>query len=113
MLSKESRKEAVRSFKDLKPSIGIYSVRSAISGRTWVGASRNLEAMKNSCWFQLRNGLHREKSLQEEWDLRGESAFEYEIVDRLDVDMHDLEIGDELKKRRSEWAARLNAPQLL
>ena len=58
MLSKESRKEAVRQYKEKKPSIGIYAVRCTATGRVWVGSSLNLEATKNRCWFSLRGGMH-------------------------------------------------------
>jgi len=113
MLSKESRKAAARNFKEQTPAIGIYAVRSTVSGHAWVGASKNLNAMKNSCWFQLRNRLHREQSLQREWDAQGEMAFLYEIVDRLDEDVHAIEIDDQLRDKRSIWAAQLNAQPLL
>ncbi|MFZ1941752.1 MAG: GIY-YIG nuclease family protein [Terracidiphilus sp.] len=113
MPSREFRKQAVRSFKEQKSTIGVYSVHSTVSGRTWVGASKNLEATRNSCWFQLRNKLHQAKSLQELWNAQGESAFVYQIVDRLDEDVHAIEIDDLLKQRRSDWATRLTAQQLL
>lgn len=113
MLSKEFRKEAVRKFKEQKPGVGIYAVRCTANGRTWVGASRNLEATKNGCWFCLRNGSHQEHSLQQQWNLHGESAFEYEMLDRLEEDVHPLELNDLLKVKRSQWIARLNAQQLL
>lgn len=48
MLSSESRKEAIRNFKEQKPTVGIYAIRSTTTGHTWVGMSRNLEASKNS-----------------------------------------------------------------
>jgi hypothetical protein len=88
MESKLSRKESVRKFKEQKSLMGAYVVRCAITGRAWVGASRNLNATKNGCWFTLRNGLHVEKSLQAEWDAQGESAFQYEILDTLEEDVH-------------------------
>ena len=113
MPSKESRKEAIRKFKECKPPVGIYAVRCTATGDAWVGMSRNLDAMKNSSWFCLRNGLHQSKSLQEEWKTRGEAAFEYEILDRLEEDVHPLELQDLLKLKRSDWVARLNAQQLL
>jgi hypothetical protein len=99
MLSKEFRKEAIRKFKEQKPGVGIYAVRCTATGQAWVGISRNLEAERNSCWFRLRNKLHQEKSLQQQWDDNGEPAFEYEIVDRIDPDVHLLQINDLLKKK--------------
>lgn len=113
MLSKESRKEAVRAYKEKKPSIGIYAVRCTSTGRVWVGTSRNLEATKNGCWFSLREGLHRDKPLQQEWNGQGELAFQYDIVSVLDEDSHPFEIADSLKAMKADWMMRLNAQPLL
>ena len=113
MPSSEFKKEAIRRFKEQKPNAGVFAIRCTVSGQAWVGGSKNLDAAKNSCWFQLRNRLHREKSLQQEWDAQGESAFEYEILDRLQDDVHALEIDDLLKNKKCNWAAQLNAQQLL
>lgn len=113
MLSKESRREAVRQFREKKPSIGIYAVRCTSTGRVWVGTSRNLEATKNGCWFSLRGGLHRDKPLQDEWNAQGEAAFQYEIVDAFDDEMHPLEIADSLKAKKLDWMTQLNAQPLL
>lgn len=113
MLTKELRRDAIRNFKEKKPAIGIYAVRSSVTGHAWVGATRNLEATKNSCWFQLRNRLHRETSLQQEWDTQGESVFQYQVLERFDEDLHALEVDDQLKVRRSHWASELDALRLL
>ncbi|MFP5235122.1 MAG: GIY-YIG nuclease family protein [Acidobacteriota bacterium] len=113
MLSKESRREAARQFREKKPSVGIYAVRCISTGRVWIGASRNLEATKNGCWFSLRSGLHRDKPLQDEWNAQGESAFQYEIVAVLKDDTHPLEIADSLKTMRLDCMKQLNAQPLL
>ena len=113
MLSKESRKEVARKFKEQKSGNGIYAVRSTVTGRVWVGMSRNLEATRNGCWFCLRNGMHQGKSLQQEWNAYGESAFQYEILDRLDDDVQPLVVHDQLKLKRGAWVAQLGAQQLL
>lgn len=113
MSAKESRKESIRSFKERKPHLGAYAVRCAVSGRTWVGTSRNLDATKNGCWFTLRNGMHQEKSLQAEWNAQGESAFSYEILEALAEDVHPLEVDRLLKERKMDWLARLHAQPLL
>jgi len=113
MQSRQSRKEAIRQFKEQKPEIGIYAVRCVTSGSVWVGGSKNLGATKNRCWFTLRNGLHREPSLQREWNASGESAFEYEILEKVDSDVHSLEIDDLLKADIHKWIERLEARPLL
>jgi hypothetical protein len=112
MPAKESRKESIRKFKERKPLLGAYAVRCNTTGRVWVGASRNLDATKNGCWFCLRGGLHQEKSLQEEWNAQGESAFQYEILESLDGDVNPLNLEDLLKEKKNEWVARLGAQPL-
>lgn len=113
MTVKETRREIIRKFKEKRPEIGIYAVRCIATGRAWVGASRNLGATNNGCWFCLRGGTHQCKSLQEEWNTHGKTSFRYEILDRLDEDVHPLEIGGLLKGKKSDWTARLEAQPLL
>ena len=113
MPSKESRKETIRKFKERKSLLGAYAVRCIAMGRVWVGASRNLDATKNGCWFCLRSGSHQDKSLQAEWNAQGESAFQYEILSALDEDVHPLEVDDMLKEQKKSWIARLGAQPLL
>jgi len=112
MHSKESRKESIRNFKDQKPLLGAYAIRCISTGRVWVGASRNLNATKNGCWFTLRNGLHQEGSLQAEWNAQGESAFEYEVLEGIEGDLHPLEVDGVLKEKRLDWITRLGAHPL-
>jgi hypothetical protein len=112
MPSKESRKEAVRKFKERKSLLGAYAVRCTVTGHVWVGVSKNLDATRNGTWFTLRNGLHREKSLQDEWNAHGESAFQYEILVGLDEDIHPLEVNDLLKEQKKTWIDQLGAQPL-
>jgi hypothetical protein len=106
MESKAARKEAIRKFKERKPALGVFAVRCTATGRVWVDASRNLDAAKNGSWFGLRNGSHRDKLLQEEWNAYGEDAFQYEILEKLEDDVHPLAVGDRLKEMRSRWIAQ-------
>ena len=112
MLSKESRKEGVRKFKERKPLLGAYAVRCTATGHVWVGVSRNLDATRNGSWFTLRNGSHREKSLQDEWSAHGESAFQFEILVGLDEEIHTLEVDDLLKEQKKHWIVQLGAQPL-
>ena len=109
MQLKESRKEAIRQFKERKSLLGAYAVRCTASERVWVGVSRNLHATKNGCWFCLRNSSHQDKVLQQEWTKLGEPAFQFEILESLEEDVHQLEIEDRLKEMKSRWMARLDA----
>jgi hypothetical protein len=112
MQSKESRKSAVREFKEQKPLLGAYAVRCSATGRTWVGVSRNLNATRNGCWFMLRGGLHQSKTMQAQWNSHGESAFEFEIVDGTDEEVDPLLIDRMLKEKKAAWVAQLSAQPL-
>ena len=112
MQSKESRKAAVREFKEQKALLGAYAVHCSATGRTWVGVSRNLAATRNSCWFMLRGGLHQDKMLQADWNVHGESAFEFEILDGSDEEIDPLLIDRGLKEKKAVWIAQLGAQPL-
>ena len=112
MPSRDSRKEAIRKFKEKKPLLGAYAVRCIVTGRVWVGVSKNLEATKNGSWFSLRNGSHMQKSLQAEWNTQGEQAFTYEILAGLDEEVHPMEVDDLLKAQKKNWIAQLSAQPL-
>jgi len=93
--------------------MGTFAVRCVATDRVWVGASRNLDAEKNGCWFCLRLGSHLEKSLQQEWNSQGESGFEFEILEKLEEEVHPLQLPDLLKTKKSQWISRLNAHSCL
>jgi hypothetical protein len=99
MQSKVSKKEAIREFKERKSLLGAYAIRSTQTHQVWVGTSKNLDATRNGEWFCLRNGSHRDKSLQLEWNTQGESAFVYEILDVLDEDVQPLIVDKLLKEK--------------
>lgn len=113
MLSKEQKKEAISQFKERKPSLGIFAVRCVANGQVWVGASRNLEATRNGTWFSLRLKGHRDKTLQEEWNAQGESAFQYEILETLSEDVLPQAVSDLLIEKKKQWIRQLDARALL
>ncbi len=104
-----ARKEAIRQFKARKVDVGAFAVRCTTSNKVWVGVSPNLNNAKNGIWFALRLGKHMEKSLQEEWTMHGEAAFEYQILDILPEDTHPLSVAGLLKEKKARWVAQLGA----
>jgi hypothetical protein len=108
-----TRKEARREFKERKTQRGIFAIRCVASERVWVGACRNLDAQKNGYWFSLRLGNHVDKTLQAAWDVYGETEFTYEVKEKLDDDIHPLELKDLLKAKQAEWVQRMGAGKLL
>jgi hypothetical protein len=109
MIDKAERKEAARQFKERKPSPGVYALRNRASGRMWVDSSPNLDAAQNSQFFQLRQGLHRNKELQAEWNAEGEASYEFVVLENLPEDTPPLNLRDVLQERKLFWAAQSRA----
>jgi hypothetical protein len=107
MIGKAERKEAAREFKERKPCPGIYALRCHATGRSWVDSSLNLDAAQNSQFFQLRQGLHRDKELQAEWNSQGGGAFAFEVLEIIPEDTPALLLRDLLSKRKRAWADQL------
>jgi hypothetical protein len=100
MIAKSERKEAAREFKERKASAGIYALRCSTTGRFWIDSSPNLAAAQNSQFFQLRQGMHRNKDLQTEWNTHGESSFSFEVLETLPEDTPELNLRDLLVERK-------------
>ena len=108
------RKQAVQDYKNRKTPRGIFALRCAAAGRVWVDSSPNLDAARNSVFFLLRNGLHTNRPLQQEWANRGPEAFEFEILETLkEDDLAPMAMRDLLKEKKQVWAERLAAEVLL
>src|SRR5271169_4662406 len=97
------KRQARREYKERKTPKGIFAIRRAGSSEVWVGASTHLDSERNGIWFQLRLGQHQNKSLQAEWNVKGEEAFSYEILETLDDDVLPLALKDVLRERQKHW----------
>jgi len=105
-----NRKEAIAEYKNRKTPRGTFVVRFADDGPAWVDATPDLHAARNHTLSALRTGAHRNKELQAEWNARGESAFRFEVLEKLEDDLEALVWRELLKDKKKEWAVRLGAP---
>ena len=64
-MDKQSRRDIARAYKERKVPVGIFSLRCARTGETWIGLSRNLDGAANSAQLGLRMGSHRNKAIPE------------------------------------------------
>jgi len=109
-MDKQSRREAIRDWKERKVTIGVYAVRCAPTGEVWVAGSRNLDAQQNSLWFGLRTGGHGNRAMQAAWVAHGEAVFSFEALERLDdEELTPLGRADLIKTRERHWLAALGA----
>ena len=113
-MEKQSRREAVRAYKDRKIPQGIFAVRCAASGEVWVGASRNLDQQQNGIWFSLKLGSHPNRALQAAWAAHGASAFTFEVVEVLKTeDLGAYALVNLLKDREQRCLEALGARKVV
>jgi hypothetical protein len=103
------KRAARKEFKSRKTPKGVFAIRCTAACKVWVSASDHLDSARNGVWFQLRNGLHQNRSLQAEWNARGEEAFAYEVLETLDDDVSPLVLKDVLLERQTDWQRKLGA----
>ena len=113
-MDKQSRRSAVRDYKERKVPAGIFAVRCAATGQAWVGLSRNLDGQQNSTLFGLRLGSHMNKALQAAWNAHGADAFAFEVLEVVDdEDLTALGRADLLKRRERHWVDTLGAARIV
>ncbi len=112
-MNADERKAASRAFKERVPVRGVFALRCAIAGRTWVGPSRDLTVEENRLRFLLRSGGHRDRPLQALYAAHGAEAFTFEVLERLDADLAPMLIPDAIKAAVAARAAELGASVLL
>ncbi|MBE9607543.1 GIY-YIG nuclease family protein [Acetobacteraceae bacterium H6797] len=110
-MTKDTRKAALRRYKERKAATGIYALRCTASGECWVGRALDLAAIRNQLWFSLRLGTSPFASLQAAWNRHGEAAFSL-----ISVEPHEAAEGETpylrdkaLKARQAHWCAALKA----
>ena len=105
------RKELIRKYKETPRPAGVYRVVHRPSGRTLLGSSLDAPAMFNRIRAQLDMKSHPNKQLQHDWDIDGEDAFEFEVVDLLEAtEDPDRDIRDDLRTLQELWRDKLRIP---
>ena len=106
----EQRREARKACKEKATIRGVYAVRCVETGEYWVGAARDLAAMRNRLAFAMEmNDAHLSATLRAAWRERGEAAFVFEVLAELDPELAAMLVDDELKRLRSSWLEKLQA----
>ena len=112
-MDKQSRRDIARAYKERKVPVGIFSLRCARTGETWIGLSRNLDGAANSALLGLRMGSHRNKAMQAAWTAHGADAFVYGVLETLEEDLSAVGKEDWLKARLRHWIAALEGHSII
>jgi group I intron endonuclease len=63
---------------------GVYKITNTLTGKCYIGATRNVESRFSSHISQLNRGKHCCKPLQEEWSIYGREAFDFCVLQELE-----------------------------
>ncbi len=113
-MDKQSRRDAVRDFKERKVPRGVFAVRCAATGQAWVTASRNLAGEETKLRFSLKHGGYINREVQAAWNAHGEAGVSFEILEVFDDEAIGL-VGraDLAKTRAAHWRSELGATKLV
>jgi hypothetical protein len=112
-MDKQSRREAIRQYKDQAPDVGVFALRCAATGQAWVGMSKNLGQLQNRVFFGLRQGGHPNREVQAAWNAHGAEAFRFEVLEVIDPEgLSALGLDSRLKDRDRHWREALGVPKL-
>ena len=103
-----NKKELINQYKQTIQPMGIYQIKNKKNGKIYVGSAKNLQGKLNSNKFQLKNGLHFIKEMQNDYNEIGEELFSFDILDYLKP-KEDLnyDYTKELKILEEMWLAKL------
>ena len=63
---------------------GIYSIRNIENGKVYIGSSARIRKRKDEHFARLRAGKHFNGILQKSWNKYGETAFVFEVLERVE-----------------------------
>ena len=68
---------------------GIYSIKNKVNSKCYIGQSHNIYMRLGMHLTRLANNKHKNRLLQEEWNVHGSDNFEFEILEECEIE--DLE----------------------
>lgn len=92
-----TKKELRAAYKERPQETAIIFVTCGETGDMFLTDAIDAPAAFNRMRFQLSSGLYPDKRLQALWDQRGEDAFEFGVLQRLDPSDADTDIAEELE----------------
>ncbi len=78
-----SNKEFKKIYKQKKFRMGVFQIRNTVNAKVFIESSMNLDTIWNRHNFQLRNNLHTNKLLQNDWTTYGTENFVFEILGEI------------------------------
>lgn len=107
-MDRATRKALTQAYKMTSPPMGIFSIRNMVTGRMLIDQSTNLPGTMNRHRTELKLGSHRNKALMDDWRALGESAFAFEVLQKIDERSEpDFDYRAEMTRLLVAWRIRV------
>lgn len=105
----DRKKELKEQYKQMKPQMGIFIIRSNINNKCHIESTSNLRSTMNGAKFKLEAGNFPNRELQKAWNEQGEANFRIEILENLEYDKDEskTDYADDLALLQMEWEEKL------
>jgi hypothetical protein len=102
----DRKRELKRQYKEMKPEMGIFIIRSKVNNKCYVQATKDLRGVINGAKVRLEGGGHPYRELQREWNDFGSENFTIEILENLEYE-NDESIAEDLALLQMIWEEKL------
>ncbi len=107
-MDKEKKKALAAEYVQTARPAGVYRVVHEASGKSFVGTTADLNAMRNRLDFELNMGSSMKKALLADWRKYGADAFRYEVLETFKPPENgQYNLMKELERMEAEWLERL------
>ncbi len=106
----DRKKQLKEQYKQMKPDMGIFIIRSKSNNKYHLRVTQNLKGVMNSTKFQLNANGYQNEELQNEWTEFGAEKFEIEILEILQYDKDEsrTDYSEELDILKIVWDEKLS-----
>lgn len=105
----DRKKELKLQYKQTKPEMGIFIIRSEEKNKCYIEATKDLRGRINGTKVRLNAGMHPNKELQRDWMESGSGNFTIEILENLQYgkDESKNDYTEELSLLQMIWEEKL------
>lgn len=106
----DRKKELKLQYKQMKPKMGVFIVRSKTNNKYYIMATKDLRGVINGTIARLGGGIHINLELQKEWNDYGEENFVTDILEELkyDKDESKTDYSEDLSLLQMIWEEKLD-----
>lgn len=109
VLFMDKRKELKELYKNMKPDMGIFIIKSTFNNKYCIEGTQDLKGTINGSKFRLNCGNYSNRGLQKEWKEHGKESFTIEILENLkyDKDESKIDYTEDLAILKMIWEEKL------